>query len=81
MHRPTSAALPTVRCFSAWTSAQMNAGSGAAAARLKCPVLRATSTGDQANATPARNASVRVALVAARASPYVISDVSTLITR
>ena len=56
------------RVRSALTRHQTNAGSAAAATRLKCPVVRATIAGDHANASPASQASSLVAAVARRAS-------------
>ena len=81
MDTPASAAHHIERVRSALMRHNRNAGSGAAATRLKCPVLRATRTGDQAKATPAMNASRRVVAKARRASAYVQSAVMTLVSR
>src|SRR5687767_15328396 len=81
MHRPTSAASRTVRDRSALIKHHKNAGSAAAAARLKCPVVRATIAGAHANTRPPRNASGREADVELRASPYANNPFSTLTNR
>src|SRR6188474_424610 len=77
MQTPTIAALRNDRSRSALTSAQINAGRAAAAAILKCPVVRAIIVGDQANASPASHASHRVAGVTRRTSPYITSAFKT----
>ena len=61
MHKPTSAASRGDRDRSALTRHHRNAGSAAAATRLKWPVLRATIAGDHAKTRPASHASQRFA--------------------
>ncbi len=77
MHTPTSAASRVERERSALTRHHRNAGSAAAAARLKCPVVLAIIAGDQPKASPASHASQRFAAVTLRASPYIITPFST----
>src|SRR5687768_3197628 len=81
MQRPTKAASRAVRDRSAFIRHHKNAGSAAAAARLKWPVVRATMAGAHANSRPLRNASPRDADVALRASPYANSAFNTLTKR
>ena len=66
------------RVRSALMRHQANAASGAAATRLKCPVVRATTAGAQAKARPPLKASSLVVAKARRASAYPQSAVSTV---
>src|SRR5688500_6070310 len=81
MQRPTKAESRAVRDRSALIKHHKNAGSAAAATRLKWPVVRATIAGAHATGKPLRNAAGRDADVALRASPYAKSAFNTLTNR
>ena len=80
MVAPAASALSVVGFSSSRIRQSTKTGSGAAATRLKCSVLRATSTGEKPNSSPASHASGD-GPTTRRASRYIVHAVSAVMAR